>query len=347
MKSGSRSASAEVHTVTDIDVRIAAGIIVSLLACVALLTTSCATNPTEPYCAGELTRAEAIPSDAVKQTPGMDLYPVVVSSAEFADAIPLPGPVNTAGVEDAPVISRDGNTMYFFFTPDASVPPNQQLLDCVTGVWWCTRSGRSWTEPERAVLSDDVALDGPMAEQDGTLWFASYRTDNHGEADIYTATWNGSSWSWQNVGTQLNSDYDIGECYLTAHGDTMVYARTASHGIYGGYDLWESHREGGGWSAPANLGGVVNGFSDDGQPCFSANGNELWFTSFVSGLGYPGPAIYRTVRTGRGWSEPEEIVSNYVGDVGIDPDGSIYFTHHYMDDQSQTIETDIYVCYRQ
>jgi hypothetical protein len=276
----------------------------------------------------------------------MDLYPVVVSSAEFEDAIPLPGPVNTAGVEDAPVVSRDGNTMFLFFTPDAQVPPEEQLFDCVTGVWWCERSGRSWEEPERVFLSDDIALDGPMAEQDGTLWFASYRTGGYREADIYTATWSGSSWSWQNAGEQLNADYEIGECYLTAHGDTMVYARGASHGIYGGYDLWESHREGGGWSVPSNLGGVVNGIHDDGQPCLSANGQELWFTSFLSELGYPGPCIYRTVRTPRGWSEPEEVVSHYVGDVALDPDGNLYFTHHYIDEGGDTIETDIYVCYR-
>jgi hypothetical protein len=313
---------------------------------IALLGAGCETTPTEPSCSGHETRAEAIPADAVKQTPETDLYPVVVSSVEFEDAIPLPGPVNTAGVEDACVISRDGNTMFIFFTPDAQVPAEEQLFDCVTGVWWCTRDGRGWTEPERAFLSDDLALDGPMAEQDGTFWFASYRTGGYRECDIYTATRNGSSWSWQNAGAQLNRDYEIGECYLTAHGDTMVYARGASYGIYGEYDLWESYRNGGGWTEPLNLGPTVNSLTYDGWPYLSANGNELWFTSFGSELGYPGPCIYRTVRTERGWSEPEEIVSHYVGDAAMDPDGNLYFTHHYIDEGGATIETDIYVCYR-
>jgi len=306
----------------------------------------CETTPTEPSCSGHETRAEAIPVDAVKQTPETDLYPVVVSSWEFEDAIPLPGPVNTAGSEDACVISRDGSTMFIFFTPDSSVPAEEQLFDCVTGIWWCERDGRGWAEPERAYLSDDLSLDGPMAEHDGTLWFASYRTGGYREADLYTATLGGSSWSWQNAGAQLNRDYEIGECYLTAHGDTMVYARAASHGIYGEYDLWESYRDGGGWTEPLNLGPTVNTSTYDGWPYLSANGNELWYTSFGSGLGYPGPAIYRTVRTPRGWTEPEEIVSHYVGDAAMDPDGNLYFTHHYIDEGGATIETDIYVCYR-
>ncbi len=306
----------------------------------------CESTPTDPSCTGYETRAESIPEDAVKQTPEMDLYPPVMHSLEWADPIPLPGPVNTAGSEDACVISRDGNTMFIFFTPDSSLPAEEQILDCVSGVWWCEHDGGGWGEPERAYLSDDLALDGPVCEQGGTLWFASYRTGGYKGGDIYTATRNGSSWSWQNVGEQLNRDYEIGEVYLTAHGDTMVYQRDVEYGDYGEDDLWESYRDGGGWTEPLNLGPVVNTETYEGWPYLSANGQELWYTSYASGLGYPGPAIYRTVRTARGWTEPEEMVSHYVGDAAMDPDGNLYFTHHYINDGGTTIETDIYVCYR-
>ena len=40
------------------------------------------------------------------------------------------------------------------------------------------------------------------------------------------------------------------------------------------------------------------------------------------------------------------FVLRHVGDVALDPDGNIYFTHHYIDESGATIETDIYVCYR-
>jgi hypothetical protein len=306
----------------------------------------CTDTPSEPYCEDPPTRAEAIPADAVKMTPATDLRPPVIHSGEWDDPVPLPGPVNTAGVEDAPVVSRDGTTLYFFWTPDASVPAEEQVLDCVTGVWISMNRGRGWTEPERALLSDDHALDGPLSEQDGTLWFASFRGGTYGDGDIYTATRTGSSWSWQNAGSELNEDYDVGELYLTAHGDTMVFARDAVYGGSGGYDLWESQRDAGGWSTPVNLGAGVNGSTDDGWPYLSPDGGELWFTSFASDMGYPGPAIYRVTRTERGWGTPEEIVSGYVGDPAMDPEGNLYFTHHYVDAAAEIIETDIFVCYR-
>jgi len=40
------------------------------------------------------------------------------------------------------------------------------------------------------------------------------------------------------------------------------------------------------------------------------------------------------------------MVSHYVGDAAMDPDGNLYFTHHYINAGGATIETDIYVCYR-
>ena len=316
------------------------------LLALALLLAGCGTSPFQP-CPLDITREETIPFDAVKQTPETDRYPPVMHSFAWDDPVPLPGPVNTAGAEDACVISRDGSAMFIFFTPDAQVPAEEQLFDCATGIWWCERVGLGWGEPVRAFLSDDVSLDGPMCEQDGTLWFASYRSGGYKEGDIYTATRNGWSWSWQNAGAELNSDYEIGEVYLTAFGDTMVYSRDSAFGIFGAYDLWESYREfGGGWTEPLNLGPVVNTTTFDGWPYLSPNGNELWYTSFGSDLGYVGPAIYRTTRTDRGWTEPEEMVSHYVGDPAMDRDGNLYFTHHYVDAGGTTIETDIYVCYR-
>ena len=318
----------------------------SAAAVVILAVAGCADTPTEPYCPDPPTRAEAIPAGAVKFTPATDLHPPVLHSAEWADPVPLPGPVNTAGVEDAPVVSRDGQTLYFFWTPDASVPAEEQVLDCVTGVWWCVREGSGWSDPVRAWLSESYALDGPLSEQGGTLWFASFRAGTYGDGDIYRGTRTGSSWTWDNAGEELNADYDVGELYLTASGDTMVFAREASYGVQGGYDLWESHREGDGWSSPENLGAVVNGSTDDGWPYLSPDGSELWFTSFESGEGHPGPAIYRTQRSPEGWGEPEEIVSSYVGDPAMDPDGNLYFSHHYVDGAGEIIETDIYVCYR-
>ncbi len=80
------------------------------------------------------TRESAIPSDAVKMTPATDVHPPVLHSSGWDAPVPLSSVINTAGAEDSPFILPDGNTLYFFFTPDVSVPAEKQVLDGVTGI---------------------------------------------------------------------------------------------------------------------------------------------------------------------------------------------------------------------
>ena len=76
-------------------------------------------------------RQAKIPIDAVKMSPRTDENPPQVYSTDYDQAIPLSEAINTAGAEDSPFITPDGNTLYFFFTPDVNVPVEQQLLDGV------------------------------------------------------------------------------------------------------------------------------------------------------------------------------------------------------------------------
>ncbi|MCJ7532733.1 MAG: hypothetical protein MUO64_17135 [Anaerolineales bacterium] len=58
-------------------------------------------------------------------TTDLDPFPPVLHSNEWQGSIPIDGSINTAGAEDSPYITPDGNTLYFFFTPDVSVPPEK------------------------------------------------------------------------------------------------------------------------------------------------------------------------------------------------------------------------------
>jgi hypothetical protein len=78
-------------------------------------------------------RLAKIPAAAVKMSPATDEHPPVLLSDEFEDPLPVPGAVNTAGAEDSPFIPPDGGTLFFFFTPDVTVPVEKQLLDGATG----------------------------------------------------------------------------------------------------------------------------------------------------------------------------------------------------------------------
>lgn len=143
-------------------------------------------NPVQGY--PDVTRAEKLPSDITKRTPDTDPHPPVLHSSEFEPPVPLSSGVNTSGAEDSPFVLPDGNTLYFFFTPDVRVPPERQLLDEVSGVWVSRKEADTWTEAERVWLQKPgkLALDGAVAIQGGEMWFASAREGYEG-VNMFTA----------------------------------------------------------------------------------------------------------------------------------------------------------------
>jgi hypothetical protein len=296
-------------------------------------------------------RHDAIPAGAIKMTPALDTWPPVLLSSDWEDPVPMPGPVNTRGGEDSPFITPDGEWFFFFFTPDVSIPAEQQLTDGCTGMYWARRDGNGWTEPERVVLNDDVSLDGCQYVRGDSMWFCSVRANDalREGPEWYTAVLRNGKWTdWRNAGAQLNLEYEVGELHITADGRTMYCARTADKGGEGGFDLWSLERNATGWDPPVHLGAKVNGQSDDGWPFVSSDGRELWFCANSTAHG-PGPGLYRCLRDSTGeWTEPEEIVSRFAGEPTLDDEGNIYFTHHFYTGSGaiRMIEADIYVCYR-
>ncbi len=289
------------------------------------------------------TRVQSLPADAVKMTPDDDLFPPILHNNDWHPPVPMPGPINTAGAEDSPFITPDGNTFFFFFTPDVRVPPNGQLFDGVTGIWWCHRTGDSWTEPERIILNEDISLDGAAFVQGDTLWFASARVGNYGEIDVYTAVYKNGKWqNWRNAGAQLNKEYDIGEFHLSADGRSL-YFHGYGHDGYGDLDLWKTERIANGWSQPVNLGAGVNDSFWQGWPYLSQDGEQLWFCG-QSRKGQPGPAIYCSRKQADGsWGPAEEIVSSFAGEPSMDEAGNLYFVHHFFNVEGQMLEADIYI----
>ncbi len=322
--------------------RIVVVAVVLVVVAVVFLVALLGSGVLNPKPAPTYTRAEAIPATAVKVLPAADVLPPILRSDEWEAPVPMPGPVNTAGAEDSPFITPDGNTFLFFFTPDVQVPAQKQLLDHVTGVWYTTRSGGNWTEPSRVVTSSDLALDGCPFLDGTTLWFCSARAGNYRDVDLYTAQFaNGAATAVTNAGAQLNQDYKAGEMALSPDGQTMYWG--SGDFTSGTNVLYQSNKTATGWAAPfrmANVNNVSNAF----LPFVTANGTEMWFTA-TSGQGNPGPAIYRSLREGSGWGAPVEIVSQFAAEPTLDSQGNLYFVHHFFRANMTMIEADIYVAY--
>jgi hypothetical protein len=284
-------------------------------------------------------REGAIPDGAVKLSPDVDPSPPILHVGGWQAPVPVPGEVNTAGAEDSPFVTPDGGTLYFFFTPDATVPPEQQLLDGVTGIYRAQREGDAWVRVERVILQKPgkLALDGCPTVAGDTLWFCSAR---EGYAGVNTFTAQRVEGGWGNVqyAGDLLVQYGVGELHVV--GDEIYY-HASRPGGKGQYDIWVTRRVDGAWQPPENV-AAVNSPEVDGWPYVSPDGRELWFTRTYQGS----PAIYRSQRIAEAWSEPELIVSQFAGEPSLDVEGNLYFVHHWIRD-GIILDADLYVAYRQ
>ena len=306
---------------------------------VLLLLSACDENDNPIGVHPDVDRLDKIPADITKRGPETDPHPPILHSDEWETPVPTPGGVNTAGAEDSPFILPDGNTMYFFFTPDVRIPPEKQLLDEVTGVWISKKQGDSWGEAERVWLQEPgkLALDGAVCVQGTEMWFASAREGYTG-VNNFIAEWKDGKWTnWRYAGDRLMKELCVGETHL--HGNDLYYHSDLAGGL-GGFDIWKTTRQNGVWSNPINI-AAVNTSGLDGYPFVSSDGNELWITRTLNGT----PAIYRSKKNGDSWATPALIVSQFAGEATLDDAGNLFFVHHYFED-GVMIEADIYVAYK-
>ncbi len=291
-------------------------------------------------------RAESIPANVIKMTPANDKAPPQLAPAfrdVWRDPVPLEGPINTAGAEDSPFITPNGDTFYFWFNGDEMKDVQEQANDPMTGIYWSKRVDGNWQEPQRLFLQyfDRIGFDGAETVQDNTLWFVSIREGNYKDMDFWIAELVNGRWvQWTNAGELLNRIYQIGELHVTADGNEIYFDSKGSGGK-GQKDIWVTSRVNGVWQEPQNV-ESVNTDVDEGWPFISEDGNELWFTRLT-----PGPTIYRSLKINGKWQTPELVVSTLAGEPTLDTAGNLYFVHHRWDDAlNRVTEADIYVCYR-
>jgi hypothetical protein len=277
----------------------------------------------------------------VKVTPQTDLYPPVLHLDLWYDPVPLEGPINTAGAEDSTFITPNGTTMYIFFTPDPSVPAQEQLTDEVTGIWRSDRNGSQWGEPLRVWLQspDKLALDGAAFVLDGVMWFASAR-EGYADVNLFTAEWDEERWTdWTYAGDLLNEVYQAGEMHISSNG-TEMYFHSGRSGGQGQYDLWLTLYQDGQWQEPVNI-SPLNTPENEGWPFLSEDGNELWFTRTYQGS----PSVWRSLKVNGSWGAPELVLSSFAAEPTLDRNGNLYFIHHFFQD-GVMLESDVYVAYR-
>jgi len=106
------------------------------------------------------------------------------------------------------------------------------------------------------------------------------------------------------LGDNINSEYREGSLSVSLDGKDLFFASCNRPDSYGGCDLYYSTLINDTlWSDSYNLGPIINSKSWESQPCISADGNTLFFTSNRYG-GYGGADIWMSKKTNNSWSNP-------------------------------------------
>jgi len=148
--------------------------------------------------------------------------------------------------------------------------------------------------------------------------------------------------SMENLGPEINSEKDDANASISADG-LNLYFETKRSGGYGGNDIWMATRttRESPWGPPTNLGQKINTSVGDVSPWISADGLELFFTSFrPEGYGHGDIYVVKRATTNDPWGEPINlgpVVNSESTEVFpcLTPDGLVLFFSDGLEEPSR------------
>lgn len=227
--------------------------------------------------------------------------------------------LNSPYSDFGPVITPDGNTMYF--TADRPGGAGGQDF------WMSRRVGGEWQAPVNVKELNTIQNEGPDSiTADGkTMYFTgcNRRKDGADKCDIYVTHMGGDGkWSTpENLGPPINSTNEEVNASINPDGKTLYFS-TDRPGGEGSYDIWMSTLgANGNWSDPVNLGKSINTSAWEGVAFIAVDGATLYFSSNGRG-GFGNADVFTTQRQADGtWSEPTNL-----GGLINSPFNDLYFT---------------------
>lgn len=249
-------------------------------------------------------------------------------------------PINTAGWSDSPFISRDGQRLYFMYsrwnffpTFTGGLPallgpdrPDLQKQSLATNpydesdIYVATRHANGGWSDAQAMPFNFAGGDASGMEVGDSFYYA--RSPGGGaNPDIFVSTRSGSVWSTpQGLSAVINSNHVEDNPHVAATEDAIWFSSDRPGG-YGGKDLYFSVKAAGQWSAPVNLGPVINSSADEDQPWADPQSNWFYFNRSDG-------KIYRTQYLSGSFTAPEEFVipgQSFVAEISFTDDGQYAF----------------------
>jgi OmpA-OmpF porin, OOP family len=223
--------------------------------------------------------------------------------------------VNSAYDEQNPVLSPDGQTLFFTI---ANHPQNTAGKRDPGDIWMARWLGNGWSAPIHggSTLNDGAYNAVAGISHDGNELFLLSHYAAQGSAKsqgIAVSMNNGSGWSSpKNIYIpyfQNRSSFNSG--WISSDNRVFVFS-AETYGSYGVEDIYVSINENGRWGEPKNLGPVINTKYQELSPWLSEDGNTLYFsTNGRKGVGsFDIFSAKRLDDTWTSWSEPVNVGGN-------------------------------------
>lgn len=237
--------------------------------------------------------------------------------------------VNSPYDEQSPVISPDGQTLYFTV---GNHPGNISGMKDPGDIWISRKEGSQWSAPVHAgALLNNAAYNAVAGlSPDGSQLFLHGHYTSSGTVaktqGISVSRRSGAGWSRPE---NLNIPYYLNKSGILSGAlsvDNTVFLFAAeSYGTLGVDDLYVSMKQNGKWTAPKNLGAGINTQFQELSPSISDDTRTIYFST-NGRKGYGSFDIYSATRlddTWTNWSTPQNLGPN------VNTEGRELFYRHY------------------
>ena len=210
-------------------------------------------------------------------------------------------------------LSVDGQTLYLYSDKNNNGNIYESKLE-----------NEKWTDPEplaSVINSKYKESHASISPEQDILYFTSDRPDGFGGLDIYMSKKlpNGKWGLPQNLGPEINTEYDEESPYIHADGVSLFYS-SKGKGSMGGYDIFLTSLEDGKWTERINMGYPINTTGDDVFYVPTPDGQRAYYSSFNKD-GFGGSDIYMISLQGA----KEKALTVYSGQIlmcnGKPPEG--------------------------
>ena len=203
----------------------------------------------------------------------------------------------------------------------ATKPTNRHLrLDAIEHLAHAKFSKSAYAQPDDIIFEHpQQAINSPNAEylaiMDAReqLFIFTRRTNGVEKAMFTFHESDKKQWSTPEEIQGFHQDARTAGVSISANGQNLVFAMADDRQGMGNFDIYIMSMKDGRWQAPINLGPSVNTAGWESQPCLSADGRTIYFSSNRKG-GEGGNDIWKTRMLPNGqWDAPTNLGSEING----------------------------------